>query len=388
MSTVRQTFTDGDRTYIVSPEERLRVSRLAQAIVSARIEDELTLGPLSSPPFARTTFPKVQAKATPDGIGGISGVPEIAFPALQAQSYQIDLRIGARGYLNFERVVTLGPQPGFPAAFAPIDLGVVRMHREATILKGRVTRAVATDKAPVPGAILTMTGLWRTAPPANVVVAADPPNIVSLQPGVYFDRSSAGGAIRSRGLAPVPGDTRTLVEDVLARAIAARVSNRQGIVAGTILEIESGDPSKAEYLTVQSVTAASAPDQPADITLEYGPRMDHRIGAELRRVTPQAPGPDNALLTDTVAGDACALAAALNGIAGAQTVEIHGGGAPAEYHRVSLFVTTADADGFYRLPPLNRVAQVQIQADDGVSPFEQVVAPDYAFYENIVEFTF
>jgi len=388
LSTVRQTYTEGGRTYTISPDERLRASRLAQAIVSARIQDELTQRGPSTPPFARTSVPKVQAKATPDGIGGISGVPEIAFPALQAQAYNLDLTVGARRYLDIEREMTLGPQPGFPASFTPIDLGVLLLHREATVIKGRATRAVGPDKVAVPAADITMTGIWRTAPPANVIVPPDAPNIASLHPGAYFERSAAGGQVRSRGLTPVAGDTRTLLEDLLTGSTTARVSNRQGIVAGTILQIAPADPSRVEYLTVLSVTTTSAADQPATVTLEYGPRMDHRIDAELIRVTPQAPGANNALTADTVPGDACVLIAALTGIVTGATVEIHGGGAPPEYHSVFLFVTTADADGFYRLPPLNRVAQVQIQADDGASPFEVVVTPDYVLYENIVEFTF
>ena len=105
-------------------------------------------------------------------------------------------------------------------------------------------------------------------------------------------------------------------------------------------------------------------------------------------MTPHAPGIDNALIADTVPGDACVLAAALVGMVAGTTVEIHGGGSPAEFHRVFLFAATADADGFYRLPPLNRVAQVRIRVDDGATPFDAVVTPDYGLYDNIVEFTF
>jgi hypothetical protein len=32
---------------------------------------------------------------------------------------------------------------------------------------------------------------------------------------------------------------------------------------------------------------------------------------------------------------------------------------------VSIFGTTTDADGFYRLPPLNRVAQVCVEGSGG-----------------------
>jgi hypothetical protein len=388
VSVVRQTYTEGGRTYVVSPDERLRVSCLAQAIISARLEDENTLRPPSTIPFARTTVPKVQAKATPDGIGGISGVPEIAFPALRVQAYDLDLNLGAPRYLSIERNMTLGPQPAFPDVFTPIDLGVLRLHRVATVLRGRVTQAVGVDKAPVAGATVTVNGIWRTAPPANVVVPPDAPNIVSLQPGAYFERPAAAGQIRSRGLAPVAGDSRTLLQDLPVDSVAAQVSNRQGIAAGTVLEIEPTDPSRAEFLTVNSVITTSPADQPATVTLDYGPRLDHRIGAELRRVTPQAPGIDNALIADTVPGDACVLAAALVGMVAGTTVEIHGGGSPAEFHRVFLFAATADADGFYRLPPLNRVAQVRIRVDDGATPFDAVVTPDYGLYDNIVEFTF
>ena len=81
------------------------------------------------------------------------------------------------------------------------------------------------------------------------------------------------------------------------------------------------------------------------------------------------------------------LAAALVGMVAGTTVEIHGGGSPAEFHRVFLFAATADADGFYRLPPLNLVPRSG-SGSMTPSPFEAVVTPDYGLYDNIVEFTF
>jgi len=69
-------------------------------------------------------------------------------------------------------------------------------------------------------------------------------------------------------------------------------------------------------------------------------------------------------------------------------VEIDDGVAPPEYHLVAQFSTTTDADGFYRLPPLNRVGQLELTADDGVAPaVRQTVIPNYELIQNTVDFS-
>jgi len=207
-----------------------------------------------------------------------------------------------------------------------------------------------------------------------------------MRPEVYFDRGVAA-QIRRRDFT-VTTDVSELLSDAPAGIAEVRLSNRAGIVAGEILRIDATDSYRTEFVTVAAVSGSSSADQPAQITLEFAGRLDHRAGALVERVTPQAPGANNALASAAVPGDATVLTAALAGMAGATTVEIDDGVAPPEYHLVAQFSTTTDADGFYRLPPLNRVGQLELTADDGVSPaVRQTVIPNYELIQNTVDFS-
>ncbi len=386
---MRRKATIGRWSYTISPDERLPRGSRPSAIIAARLVDELT----GSPPRSAVSITSEMAALTPrvaqDGLVGFAGVPSVAFPQLKTQVYTVPLEIAADGYVLARRAVALGPQAAFPDSFSPADLGRIDLHREPVGIRGRVTTGAGLAATPVPNATVRVTGIWRTLPPANVVMPAAPPSLVSVRPRVYFDRSAAaGGCLRRRDMIPVPGDSRTLLEDAAADSTRLRVANRLGVAPGVILLVDAGAPDLAEYMTVQSVAGASTPGQPATVTLTYALRNGHQANAVVQRVTPQAPAASNSLQADAAQGDTCALLASMAGLTGAQVVEIAGDTPPAEYHLVSRFETLSDASGDYHLPPLSRVAQLQIQADDGVRPpSRKTVSPEYGPAENLVDFS-
>ena len=79
-----------------------------------------------------------------------------------------------------------------------------------------------------------------------------------------------------------------------------------------------------------------------------------------------------------------------SGLVGADEIEITGGPRPDEYHRVKTFSVTSDAEGYYRLPPLTRVAQLEIHAEKmiGAQTFHAttVFRPDYQQRDNRLDF--
>jgi hypothetical protein len=385
---MRRTVTQGRWTYTISPDVDLPRGALPSAIVAARLVDELTGSPPRGPVRVSCDSPALTPRVAEDGLVGLAAVPYLAFPQLAVETYTITLGIEADGYVPVRRSVTLGPQAGFPDSFALLELGRVDLHREPVAIVGTVT-AGAPGATPAPNAAVRVTGIWRTPPPANVAMPASTPNVVSLRPRIYFDRSAAGGGcLRRREMISVGGDTRVLLEDAVAGSSSLRVSNCLGVAPGGILLVGAGVPDLAEYMTVQSVAGASTPDQTATIVLTYALRNRHPAGAVVQRVTPQAPGADNPFEADAAAGDACALLASMSGLAAAQVIEILGGAPPSEYHLLSRFETLSDAAGHYRLPPLSRVAQLEIQADDGVHPpSTQAVSPEYGLVENLVDFS-
>ena len=53
------------------------------------------------------------------------------------------------------------------------------------------------------------------------------------------------------------------------------------------------------------------------------------------------------------------------------------------------FSVSSDAAGYYRLPPLSRVAQLELRAERGaLIPIQMEFRPDYRVRENRLDFTF
>ncbi len=306
-------------------------------------------------------------------------------PKLRTDPYDVDFRVTARRYLPFGATAHFVNQNAFPDTFTPRDLGLVQLHRESVELLGRVVRATAIGNIPAAGVNVSITGYWLLIPTPASAPPATPPDLVSLQPDVYLNRSAASARVRRRDFAPTP-DVSELLDDAPAGLASLRLSNRVGIGPGEILRIDPADPGRTEYLIVLTATGSSDPTQPAQVTLRYPGRVDHRPGAPVERVTAAAPGANNNLISDAIPGDAVVLSSALTGIAGATTIEIDDGGPDPEYHTVSLFSVTTDAGGFYRLPALNRVGQLELTADNGVNPpVRRIIVPDYELAENLVD---
>jgi hypothetical protein len=373
--------------YTISPDAVVPAAGRPSAVAFAAVVDECTQRPPETSVTISTTLAGLTPRAT-DGLVGFAAIPGAVFGQLATQAYTIPFEISGDRYVTVRRQAVIGPQAAFPQGFAPLDLGSIELHSRPVVIRGRVTDAGGVTPTPVAGATVRVTGIWRTVPPAALLPPAAAPNLVSLGPSVYFDRTAAVGVMRRREMVPVAGDARTLLEQARASTRTLRVSNRTGLAAGSILRVDS-PADLTEFMTVQSIAGGSTADQPATITLTYPLRHDHAPDAEVLQVTPQAPGSDIALQVDASEGDVCVLHTAMGAIAPAAVVEIHGGPQPEEYHLVSRFETISDANGFYRLPPLSRVAQVELVATDGVHlPVTRPFAPAYGLLENRVDFTF
>jgi hypothetical protein len=247
-----------------------------------------------------------------------------------------------------------------------------------------VSAAGATT--PAAGAAVRITGIWRTAPPANAVVPADPPNLACLEPPVYADRKAGVGALRRCDLTPVLGDDKLLLDAVGPEETVIRLSNRQNINAGDVVRLDATVEDRMENIAIQSIAGGSTPNQEAWITLEHPVARLHRRNSNVRRVTVSPPGPANLLADDVILGDTTVFTGGLGGLAGASFACLEGGPAP-EYHAIRLYSTVADGDGYFRLPPVSRTAWLAMEASDGVHlPVQMTVSPDYEEFENVVDF--
>lgn len=334
-----------------------------QAIAVAQLVDELTGLPPRVPLRVSTPLAGLRATASAGGLVGLAGRPAALYPdPWPAPAPSVVLQVEAGGFQPLELSADLPPQPGFPGSFTRLDFGTLALHRRPTRLSGRAVDAAGT---PVAGATVAVTGLWATVD--AILGAAAAPNGLGLWPGLYADRS-VGSTVRRRTLTLLAGP-KTLVEPAPAGATRLKLSNRQALLLNRPLAIEPGDPERTEYLPVAAIDTSSSDDQPAWVTLHHPLARPHPAGAEAVRTSFAAPGAVNALTRAGRRGDQSLLTAGLAGLApGNPTVEISGGPAADEYQGVALWRTVTGPDGRFGLPPIHRVAHLELTASGGGQP--------------------
>jgi hypothetical protein len=370
----RRTVQQGSWTYAFSPDSPVPIGRRMWGIIEARVTDELTGEPPSGLTFD-SAFPGLLPRVAEGGICGLVGFPDRVLSDLGVSQYTIPLTIKAERYVPYATETAIGPEPGFMAGFTPKRLDF-EMHREPTILHGRVTLA----GAPVANATVSLAGVWRTAPSAHVTgVAADPPNLLSLEPALYFARDAATSIITPCALTS-PDPPRQLRRDADAGATTLALSDAAGLAVGDVLAIDASDPERAEYLPLAGTPAGAQPGLPAEVTLAYGSKRLHKKDAVVQLVAVQL-GMPVPLNHDAIAGDTCVFPQTMQGLTNAVYVRLSGTGIAGkeEYHRAYAFSVTTNAEGYYRFPGVSRVAQVLLHVTDGAHNPAQPpnLRPDY-----------
>lgn len=390
----RRNVVAGNLAYVISPDDPVVLGDRFWAVVRVHVLDELTGRPVRGDIAIQTDHPGLTTKITPDGLVGLVGRPRQVFPALNpldpnAQTYDVEFTVSATGYLPLTQTVTIPMMANFPDVFTP-TLVDVELHRAPIVILGRIVEMTGNTTSPLANVDVSITGIWPTLPPGNVVPPpADPPNFVSLRPQLNQARTTATGTLQRREMALVAGQDKRLLDNVAASETTLRLSDGINLNPTDILAIEPLNPDHVEFVTIQTVAPTTTPTGLSSVTLTHAIAQEHRRDALVQRALPQAPGFSNPLNRDAQAGDVCVFLNSMTDLGVATVVEVSGPvGDPIEYHRVSRFATTSDADGYYRLPLLSRVAQLEIQADDGGGHPVQVrtLIPNYEEYENRVDF--
>jgi hypothetical protein len=378
------------RRYLFSADDQPPLGDRFWALARLRVLDELTGAPPASPITLESDTPLTAPRIASDGLVGLVGFPRGPFPALATQPYVLQITVRAEGYVSQQVTITVPQEPAFPQVFTPPPLRTLQLHREPVVIMGRTVQTLSSSTTPLAGVTVRVTGIWRTPPPANVVVPAELPNLVSLRPPLYAGRDALVGRLRHRDLPPVLGDDKALLDDTASGATPIRLSNRQNLTPGDSLLIDATSPDLTEFAVIQAIAGASTDAQPAQIALNFPLAYAHRRNAVVQRANPQ---PFGALARDFtqdgLVGDTCVFLQDLAGLASAREVRITGGPGLPEDHSVRRFSVSSDADGFYRLPPLSRVAQLIMRAERvPFTPVEREFRPDYTRRENRVDFTF
>ncbi len=344
-------------------ETPMPIAARHQVVLRAQVLDELTGLPPRTGLAVRSPIVGLTPRVSAGGIAGLAGRPYALYPTpWPAVPPQVELQVESDLYLPLRLAGALPPQPGFPAAFAPLDLGTVALHRRPTRISGRVVDAAGT---PVAGATVSVSAIWTTVD--AILAAGAAPDGLSVPVGLYADRPP-GATLRQRTL-NLLGGPKTLHRPAAAGTTRIQLSDRQSLVPNRPIAIETGDAERTEYIVAAAIDTTSSADQPAWITLAHPLARAHPQGCAVRRTTLAAPGPANPLALAARAGDATILTVGLAGFApGQPTLEITGGGPVPEYHGIGLWATTTGADGGYALPPIHRLAHLELTASGGGPP--------------------
>jgi len=364
------------QTWRFHPEPAPHAADRWRSVARARAVDEITREPVTSGIVITSPRPELCARVSADGIVGLVARPERVLPALAVTATEIRLSIAAAGYLPREVAGPLGPIAGFPFSFAPLDFGDVMIHRPGVTIAGRVVSNL-TAPQPLPGATVAVDGIWSTLPPPNWTppTLLEAPSLVSLHPGLYTERIAAANIAR-RNLTLAAA--KTLVRPVSTGETRVRLSDRAGLAVGGLLVLDRDDPMRIEVIQIAQVDTTSSVDQPAWITLEFPVRQLHRDGVVCAGATPLAPLTPTTLLRAGIAGDPVAHLAAPPAFAAGAFVEIDDGVAVREFQRIDRFETTTDAAGFFRLPPISRIAFARLLVQHaGFVNAQPIITIDY-----------
>jgi hypothetical protein len=337
-----------------------------RALLWGTFFDELNELPLDARLQLSTTT-GLTPRSTHGAIGGLVGSLRQANGGTSAE---IDLTVRAERYVS-RRFVTA-------SASLPVELGRVPMHRAGVVIAGRVVSDDGSERVPLSGAVIAVAAVWRAFPAANVdpLAVREDPNLVALSPGLYADRPSAA-AVQRRNLA-LAAEVKHLVRPAAAGASHVVVSDSLALAPNDVLALDPAVPDRAEYVLIDAIECAATPDQPARVRLRHALIHEHERGAAAVRAVLDPPGAANQLVRGGIRGDAVLHLDDLADLDEGAVVEITSGG-DTEFQTIRRYRTETDARGFYRLPVLSRVAQLELVTThaDFADPVTLRISPDY-----------
>lgn len=350
----------------LAPDTPRPVAARPQAVLRLVMRDEITALPPLPPPAASTSTVGFTARATRGGLAGLVGAPLSRFRPGFISGATLQLGLAGPGFLPLSLSATIGAEPGYPAAFAPADLGIVALHRSPVVLAARTVSRTRIVRA---GASVTLAGVWWTL--ADLVNPPGAPDLVTLASPLYADRAATATIARQNLTAAPPAEAKLLLRPGNVGDPAVRLSDQVALAPGTVLALDPGDPERAEYLAVTAITEAGiGPGFPATAVLAFPLARAHSAGAVAIRMIPAAPGAANTLARPASVGDVTLFPVAMAGLDATMDAVVIAGGGADEYHAAGLFATTSDAAGYARLPPIHRVAQLRLRVHHPAEPVD------------------
>jgi hypothetical protein len=331
-----------------------------QAVLTVTLLDEITGLPPAVPIAAVTPTTGLTARASAGGQAGLVGSPVALYAAGFTTGAPLQISFTGAGFLPLSLSASLGGEPGFPETFQPVELSTVALHRQPVQLTGRT---VSSAHAVLGGASVTLGGIWMTLADVAANPAPAAPNLISLGSPLYADRDTTAMVAQCNLTQAPPAEAKTLVRPGNVGDTAVIVSDAVGLAAGTIIGLDPDDPQRGEFLAITAVTQlGSGTGTAASLALPLPLVRPHAAGAKSIRMIAAPVGAANSLSLASRAGDTAVFPATMNGLDSTMSYAvISGGAAPQEYHGAAAIQVTSDPVlGFFRLPPVHRVAQLRL----------------------------
>jgi hypothetical protein len=166
-----------------------------------------------------------------------------------------------------------------------------------------------------------------------------------------------------------------------------RFSNAAGLNLADVIAIDADDSGRREIVEVVNIVLSGTATDWAWVTINNPLQLLHRNNTIVRRLQTVAPSLSRPLNYDAAAGDNVLLFDTTT-VAGSHQVRLVDGARHA-YHRVAIYSTTSDADGYYRMPPITRAGKIELAAKDSGSSahVELELVPDYSFDQSHQDLT-
>lgn len=338
------------------------LSKIYRALVVGTVSDEITGQPLRAPFRLRANRTDVDVNILRDGIFGIGGEVERAFPQLDSTSYTIDLNISATGYRETSLTVFIPAHATFPLTVP------VQLRRMPVRLQGRLVKDV-TGRPPIPNGTVTTVG----GPAVGE-------HTIALRTPLRFDHQSAA-VVRQCQFAAA-GAAKQLAADANAGKRTITLDNRAGLAVNNILRI--GPQINVEYVVIESLDPLPVdPNQPGRVTLKGQLNQSFSVNTLVQKVTQTVGGPVRHLTRAADAGDGLVV---LDGVPSADAVRIeNAASANVEHHALGALT---DAEGFYHLGGIGRLHALDLLAEAAAFPPQTPVAwtINYEQPVNVVNF--
>jgi hypothetical protein len=244
------------------------------------------------------------------------------------------------------------------------------------IIHGRTVESRHDGIAAFGNARIRLTGIWK-----NLARLAerqpDMPSVIFVRPPLNIGQP--GGIVCSSvTLRPASGAATTLVQRVVSgdkRIALADVANLQ---KGDVIRLDSVDPNREEVTAIESVDLSMP-----TVVLTRPLTFAHRAGTRVEKCEVDGSAAKTTLMLRASRGESTLFLRDLQPVQSCNYFRIGD-----EIHRVDGYETTSDADGFYQLPPLQRVGQVQLEASAQGRKVVVKFQPDFAMPRNQVDFVF